>query len=81
MTEREYIIQRDPPRPDWDEQACRNLASAILQQAVSDLRDPFERKKAEAWIFQDSEACELWCEIAGVDLEAFRDRARKILVH
>ena len=69
-------IKRDAePEPE------QKLAAAVLALAVADARSvqPLLRKRATLWLLHASSAVRFWCEIAGIDAVAFRERVRREL--
>lgn len=62
-----------PPRPAHGYAA---LGAAVVRQALDDLESPqeYQRRTALAWLLGDGPV--LWASVAGVDLEALRERVR-----
>jgi hypothetical protein len=58
----------------------RPLSAAILHGAIEDLKTGFGHKYADAKAFLcvPNELLHLWCSLAGIDMDAIIDRARKI---
>jgi hypothetical protein len=51
------------------------LAASVLESAAKDIiKGKDEQRKAQAVLFFGSRIGEFWCDVAGVDLVALRDR-------
>jgi hypothetical protein len=51
------------------------LAASVLESAAKDIiKGKDEQRKAQAVLFFRSRIGEFWCDVAGVDLVALRDR-------
>jgi len=59
--------------------ACRNLLGAILEQALSDIRDDCDRQGALYWIFSDVGSFPSLCEILGLDAGQIRRSVLRFL--
>jgi hypothetical protein len=63
--------------PRKDDDAYRNLAVAVLSQAILDARGPLLSARRSAIAFlRGGEAVDLWAALAGVDVEFVRECAR-----
>lgn len=57
-----------------DPQACRDLAVAVMNSAITDLKT--HHKPREIAFFLDAKKSELWCIAAGLDWDATVSRLR-----
>jgi hypothetical protein len=60
----------------------QHLALAVLRQALADAENDhlpsYRRHGARGWLLEAS-AVRFWCDVAGLDVDAFRRRARHVL--
>jgi hypothetical protein len=65
--------------PRKDDDCYRNLAVAVLSQAILDARGPLSTARRSALAFlRGCEAIDLWAALAGVEVEFVRECARSI---
>jgi hypothetical protein len=74
----------DPPEPDISLSPEQTLAAAVIRQAVTDARlvgsdriATARRDEARAFLFGARGA--VWCHVAGLDVEAVRTLAARVL--
>ena len=64
---------------DWE--AVQSLAVSVLAQAINEAQADNDTNKEDArnFLFSDRDAWirELWCDVAGIDLESFQDEAKR----